>query len=65
MITTTVEIPLDDIISQLDRQDALELIKQIDSNMAEVDFTVKVLKMLVDSLKNDEPEDDIRKWIGL
>jgi hypothetical protein len=62
---TTVEIPPDDIISQIGQQEALELIKHIDSNIAEVDFTVKVLKMLVDSLKNDEPEDDIRKWIGL
>jgi hypothetical protein len=62
---TTVEIPLDDIISQIDRQDALELIKQIDSNFAEVDFTIMVLKMLVDSLKIEESDDDIRKWIGL
>ena len=65
MITTTVEIPLDDIISQMGRRQALELIEVIDSKFGEVDFTVNVLKMLVESLQKEESDDDIREWIGL
>ncbi len=60
-----IVLDLQDLVNEIDRETAIVLIEKIDTNMAEVDFTVEVLKMLVDSLKNDETEDDIRKWIGL
>jgi hypothetical protein len=60
-----IVLDLQDLVNEIDRETAIVLIEKIDTNMAEVDFTVKVLKMLVDSLKNDESEENIREWIGL
>jgi len=56
--TTTVQIDLDDLAFNLNRQEAEYLIKEIDQNQADWDFTkdtiIYLIKQLVDEGSGDE-----------
>ena len=60
-----VNIDVSQLVSRLSREDALILIKSIDSRFAECDFTLNILKVLVKSLESDMSKEEIKQDLGL
>jgi hypothetical protein len=60
-----VSIPIMAITHSISRDDAHELIKAIDLRFAECDFTLDVIKYLVDSLRGDMTDEEIKTYLKL
>lgn len=54
-----IEINLSTIAEKLNKREALNLIGLIDSNVAEVDFTYKAIKILINSLNVDVTKEEL------
>jgi len=62
-LNAVVEVDQDSF-GQLDHEEALELIKAIDLQNADVDFTEGVIKALLESLCNDYTKDEMVVFIA-
>ena len=60
----SVNISVEQLASNVGRDEAFALIKAIDLRVAEVDFTLDILKELIKSLESDLTKEEIRKELG-
>lgn len=59
-VDVSVDLNPEEIVYNLDRDELLEFIKQLDIAVHDVDFTEKLIIVLINSLKCDLSEDE---WI--
>lgn len=63
-ISMSFNMAVDDLVESIvDSGYALPVIKAIDLRFAEADFTESLIKMLIESLKRDYTEDEMRQLI--
>jgi hypothetical protein len=60
----TVDITPKAMIGEMSRAEVTEFIEEIDAEIAEVDFTLRLIKRLVDTLECDMPRDEIADALG-
>ena len=60
----TLDIDPKAVVCGMRHQEAIEFIEQIDAEIAEVDFTLRIIKRLVDTLECDMPRDEIADALG-
>lgn len=60
----TVDITPKAMIGEMSRAEVTEFIEQIDAEIAEEDFTLSLIKSLVDSLECDMSRDEIADALG-
>lgn len=63
-ISMSFNMAVDDLVESIvDSGYALAVIKAIDLHFAEADFTESLIKMLIESLKRDYTEDEMKQLI--
>jgi len=60
----TVDITTKAMIGEMSRAEVMEFIEEIDAEIAEVDFTLRLIKRLVDTLECDMPRAEIAAELG-
>jgi hypothetical protein len=60
----TVDISPKAMIGEMSRAEVMEFIEEIDTEIAEVDFTMRLIKRLVDTLECDMPRAEIAETLG-
>lgn len=60
-----VDLYLSQILFELNKKESLEFIKEINLHNLSDDFTIKAMKILLDSLLVDMTREEIRKKLGL
>jgi DNA replication protein DnaD len=59
-----VNINTNDLIASVSREEAIDLIVDLDKKFAEVKFTLEIIEKLVKSLKSDMTEEELKKDIA-
>jgi hypothetical protein len=60
----TVDITPKAMIGEMSRAEVMEFIEEIDAEIAEVDFTMRLIRRLVDTLECDMPRAEIAAELG-
>lgn len=64
MALISIEVTNEVLARELDREQTMKLIQFLDLRQADVDFTIDLLKHLVNSLENDMDRGTIAEKIG-
>lgn len=56
-----INLSIDSIVSSLSKEEALNLIIALDENVREVDFTLEVIQTLIERLKSDMAEEELKQ----
>jgi hypothetical protein len=59
-----IEINLYDIIDSINKDDSLDLILKLDEQRGDCDFTLNLLKKLIESLESDMSRQEIADELG-